>query len=73
MAEHQNSTGFRTTSKAQLTFRDVYSTTAQFLGAVYLNHYARKWAIKEYPGQWFETQEGACLWLLNRNQTVVKG
>lgn len=56
-----------------MTFREVYSATSLFLGAVYLNHYARKWAIKEYPGQWFDTEERACLWLLNKNQAVVRG
>jgi hypothetical protein len=56
-----------------MTFREVYSAASLFLGAVYLNHYARKWAIKEYPGQWFDTEERACLWLVNKNQAVVRG
>jgi hypothetical protein len=51
----------------------VYSQANEFLGAVYLNSAARKWAIKEYPGQWFETQEKACTWLMARNQPVVRG
>jgi len=59
--------------KGQMPFREVYSHTQQFLGAVYLNQIARKWAIKEYPGQWFETEELACGWLINRNETVVRG
>lgn len=59
--------------KNQTPFREVYSHTRQFLGAVYLNHTARKWAIKEYPGQWFETEELARVWLLNKNQVVVRG
>lgn len=59
--------------KDPMPFHEVYSYTSQFLGAVYLNHYARKWAIKEYPGQWFETEELARAWLINRNQTVVRG
>ena len=59
--------------KDQMSFREVYSHTHQFLGAVYLNYIARKWAIKEYPGQWFETEEAARGWLINRNQAVVRG
>ena len=59
--------------KDQMPFREVFSHTQQFLGAVYLNHTARKWAIKEYPGQWFETEELARVWLINRNQVVVRG
>jgi len=59
--------------KDQMPFHEVYSHTQQFLGAVYLHHSARKWAIKEYPGQWFETEELARMWLITRNQTVVKG
>lgn len=57
--------------KDQTGFREVYSHTQQFLGAVYLNYVARKWAIKEYPGQWFETEELARTWLVNRNQVMV--
>ncbi len=71
LAERHYSTSSRTAPK--MPFREVYSSASQFLGAVYLNHYARKWAIKEYPGQWFETEETACLWLLSRNQAVVRG
>ena len=33
-------------SKDATGFRDVYSYTKQFLGAVYLNHSARKWPSK---------------------------
>jgi len=73
VADRQYPTHSRIDSKAKLPFREVFSPTSQFLGAVYLNHYARKWAIKEYPGQWFETEESACLWLLSKNQAVVRG
>jgi hypothetical protein len=59
--------------KDPMSFREVYSSTHQFLGAVYLNYVARKWAIKEYPGQWFETEGLARMWLINRNQAVVRG
>ncbi len=59
--------------KDHTPFREVYSHTNQFLGAVYLNYTARKWAIKEYPGQWFETEELARVWLVNRNQATVRG
>ena len=59
--------------KNPMPFREVYSHTQQFLGAVYLNYVARKWAIKEYPGQWFETEELARIWLINKNQAVVRG
>lgn len=59
--------------KDKMPFREVYSHTQQFLGAVYLNRTARKWAIKEYPGQWFATEELACVWLINRNEAVVRG
>jgi len=54
-------------------FLEVYSLEDQFLGAVYLNYFAHKWAIKEYPGQWFETEEKAWAWLIARNQPVVRG
>ncbi len=60
-------------SKDRPSFRDVYSPAEQFLGAVYMNYSAHKWAIKEYPGQWFETEEMACAWLIVRNQPTVKG
>jgi hypothetical protein len=39
-------------------FCEIYSLSQRYLGSIYLNTSARKWAIKEYPGQWFET-EGA--------------
>jgi len=54
-------------------FREVYSLSQRYLGSVYLNTSARKWAIKEYPGQWFETEETARVWLINRNQPMSKG
>lgn len=59
--------------KDHMPFREVFNHAQQFLGAVYMNHIARKWAIKEYPGQWFETEELARGWLINRNQAVVRG
>ena len=59
--------------KDQAFFRDVYNQTHQFLGAVYPNYLARKWAIKEYPGQWFNSEENARNWLISRNQPAVKG
>ena len=73
MTDGRYPTYSRIQSKVQLPFREVFSSTSQFLGAVYLNHTARKWAIKEYPGQWFQTEESACLWLLAKNQVVVRG
>ena len=54
-------------------FREVYSLSQRYLGSIYLNTSARKWAIKEYPGQWFETEEMARGWLINRNQPMSKG
>ena len=59
--------------KGESFFRDVYSPAEQFLGAVYMHYSAHKWAIKEYPGQWFDTEELACAWLIRRNQPAVKG
>ncbi len=59
--------------KDQMPFREVYSDTHQFLGAIYLHNAARKWAIKEYPGQWFATEELARMWLITKNETVVRG
>jgi hypothetical protein len=53
--------------------REVYSLSQRYLGSIYLNTSARKWAIKEYPGQWFETEEMARGWLMNRNQPMSKG
>ena len=73
MAEPQYPSHTRVDSKKPLPFHEVFSSTSQFLGAVYRNHYARKWAIKEYPGQWFESEESACLWLVQKNQGVVRG
>jgi hypothetical protein len=43
----------------------------RFLGAVYLCYIARKWAIKVYPGQWFEAQEKTCAWLVDKKSTSV--
>ena len=54
-------------------FCEVYSQSNQYLGAMYLHYSAQKWAIKEYPGHWFESDEKARAWLINRNQPTVKG
>jgi len=54
-------------------FREVYTPSQQYLGSVYLNSSARKWAIKEYPGQWFDTESNARSWLINRNEPTCKG
>ena len=54
-------------------FREVYGLSQGYLGSIYLNTSTRKWAIKEYPGQWFETEEMARAWLINRNQPMSKG
>ena len=54
-------------------FHEVYTPSQQYLGSTYLNTSARKWAIKEYPGQWFDTKENACEWLLARNEPTAKG
>ena len=54
-------------------FREVYSLSQQYLGSIYLNTSARKWAIKEYPGRWFETEEMARSWLINKDQPMSKG
>jgi hypothetical protein len=54
-------------------FREVYSRSQRYLGSIYLYSSARKWAIKEYPGQWFETEEMARGWLINKDQPVSKG
>jgi len=40
-------------------FLEVYSLEDQFLGAVYLNYFAHKWAIKEYPGP-LSSKIGVC-------------
>jgi len=55
------------------SFRDVYAHSEQYLGSMYFNFAAQKWAIKEYPGQWFEEEAGARDWLVTRNQPTVKG
>jgi hypothetical protein len=54
-------------------FHEVYSTSQQYLGSVYKNTSARKWAIKEYPGQWFDSEENAKEWLINQNKRTSKG
>jgi len=54
-------------------FREVYSLSQRYLGSVYLNASARKWAIKECPGEWFETEEMARGWLINKDQPMSKG
>ena len=54
-------------------FREVYSASEHYLGSIYLNTSARKWAIKEYPGQWFETEDKARGWLISRNEPTAKG
>jgi hypothetical protein len=54
-------------------FREVYSLSQRYLGSIYLNTSARKWAIKEYPGQWFETEDMARCWLINKDQPMSKG
>ena len=64
--------GFQKVSLSEF-FREVYSLSQRYLGSIYLNTSARKWAIKEYPGQWFETEEMARAWLINRDQPVSKG
>ena len=54
-------------------FREVYSSSERYLGSIYLNTSARKWAIKEYPGQWFGTEADARGWLIARNEPTTKG
>ena len=54
-------------------FFEVCSQANQYLGAMYLRYSAHKWAIKEYSGQWFESEEKARAWLINRNQPTVRG
>jgi hypothetical protein len=54
-------------------FREVYTPSQQYLGSVYLNSSARKWAIKEYPGQWFDSEDGARRWLIDKNEPTSKG
>jgi len=54
-------------------FHEVYSASQQYLGSVYMNTSTRKWAIKEYPGQWFDSEENAQGWLINRNEPTSKG
>ena len=64
--------GFQKVSVSEF-FREVYSLSQRYLGSIYLNTSARKWAIKEYPGQWFKTEEMARGWLIDRNQPMSKG
>jgi hypothetical protein len=54
-------------------FHEVYSASQEYLGSVYNNASARKWAIKEYPGQWFDSEQNAANWLINRNVPTSKG
>jgi hypothetical protein len=54
-------------------FHEVYSSSEKYLGSVYLNTSARKWAIKEYPGEWFNSEEKARDWLIYRNVPTCKG
>lgn len=54
-------------------FHEVYSSSERYLGSIYLNTLARKWAIKEYPGQWFDTEDNARRWLIIRNEPTSKG
>ena len=54
-------------------FHEVYSVSRQYLGSVYQNTSARKWAIKEYPGYWFDSEENAQGWLIQRNEPTSKG
>jgi hypothetical protein len=59
--------------KSGAFLREVYSQAYQYLGAMYLYYSVHKWAIKEYPGQWFDTEEKARAWLIGRNQPTIKG
>ena len=54
-------------------FHEVYSASQKYLGSVYMNTSARKWAIKEYPGQWFDSEGLAQNWLITRNEPTAKG
>ena len=54
-------------------FHEVTSSTKQYLGSVYLNPSADKWAIKEYPGHWFELEKQAQTWLIDRNEPTPRG
>jgi hypothetical protein len=54
-------------------FREVYSSSGQYLASMYLNTWVRKWAIKEYPGQWFESEDKARAWLIKKNEPMSKG
>src|SRR5690242_3625951 len=53
-------------------FHEVYSVSQQYLGSVYMNMSARRWAIKGYPGQWFDSEKTALGWLIDRNEPRVK-
>ena len=64
--------GFQKVSLSEF-FREVYSLSQRYLGSIYLHTSARKWAIKEYPGEWFETEEMARGWLINKDQPTSKG
>ena len=54
-------------------FHEVYSASEKYLGSVYNNSSARRWAIKEYPGEWFDSEEKARRWLIERNVPTSKG
>jgi len=54
-------------------FSEIRSQSNRYLGAIYRHYSARKWAIKEYPGQWFDSEERARAWLINKNQPTVRG
>jgi hypothetical protein len=54
-------------------FREVYSSSEQYLGSIYLYTSARKWAIKEHPGRWFDTEDKARGWLIVRNEPMTRG
>jgi hypothetical protein len=58
---------------ASQNLREIYTQSGQYLGSIYLNYSAQKWAIKEYPGQWFNDEESAKAWLLTKNEPTVKG
>ena len=54
-------------------FHEVHSESEKYLGSVYKNASARRWAIKEYPGEWFDSEEKARGWLIERNVPTSKG
>ena len=54
-------------------FTEICSQSNQYLGAAYFHYSAGKWAVKEYPGQWFTSEETARAWLVSKNQPTVRG